>query len=159
MFWQGMTLKQRILDTICIAMCVAALTYLLIVYAGLPDQIPTNYDFNGEVASYGKKSSLFFIVGIMFLMTATFSVILRLKAFYRHMNLPWTVPWGKMPLVVSETKDMLCWCNLCVTIGNAYLLYGSLTGNLSALLVWAPYLALTGVLIWYLLRLRRICKG
>ena len=157
MLWRGLTLRQTILDGLCILLCIASLICVFALYGDLPERIPMNYGFHGEITGYGSKASIFILLGVMYLMTATFSVLLRVKAFYRHMNIPWPVPWGKQPEVVSVTKEFMCWSNLCLTVGNAYLLYGCINGALNTLLVWVPYIALLALLIWYLLRLRQIC--
>ena len=158
MLWRRLTIKQRILDGLCILLCIAALICILAQYAKLPERIPMNYGFNGEITGYGSKVSIFGLLGVMYLMTATFSVLIRIKAFYRHMNIPWPVPRGKHPQIEIVTKDFMCWCNLCLTAANAYLLYGCIGGTLILPLVFVPYFALMPLLIWYLLRLRSICK-
>ena len=157
--FRGMKLRQIILDSICIALCVLTLAAVLLLWQRLPERIVTNFSFSGEAGAYSGKSRIFVLIGIMFFMTGTFSALLRIPGFYRRMNMPWPIPWGREPQLVSLTKDFLCITNLCITLDNAYLVYASIRGQLSNLLLWLPYGVMLAALIWYLLRARKICKG
>ena len=155
---QNLTIKQRILDSFCLLLCAGAVVYVIAVYPMLPSKIPTNFAANGEITGYSSKTSLFILLGVMLFMTASFSVMLRLRALYRNMNLPWTVSKEKLPRVISVTKDLLCWSNLCVTAGNATLLYACASGTLYTDVLWLPYVILVVVVVWFLWRIRKICK-
>ena len=157
--FRGMKLRHIILDSLCIALCVLTLAAVLLLWQRLPEQIVTNFNFSGEPGVYGGKSRIFVLIGVMFFLTGSFSAILRIPGVYRHMNMPWPIPWGREPQLISLTKDFLCITNLCLTLGNAYLVWASISGKLSNLLLWLPYGAMFAGLIWYLLRARKICKG
>ena len=157
--FRGMNLRQIILDCICIALCFLTIAVTVILYPRLPERIAQNFNAAGEVTRYGSKSVLFVLLGVLVLMTGTFSALLRIPALYRHINVPWTVPWGREGLVVSATKDFLCVTNLCCTLGNVYLLSACLRGKLVQWLLWLPYAAVAAALVWYLVKLRKICKG
>ena len=157
--FRGMNTRQIVMDCVCIALCVLTLAAVLILWRRLPDRIVTNFDFSGEHGSYGAKSRIFVLIGIMFLLTGMFSALLRIPAVYRHINMPWTIPWGREPQIVCLTKDFLCVTNLCVTVDNAYLVYASIRGALSSWLVWLPYIVMFAATVWYLVRARKICKG
>ena len=157
--FRGMNTRQIVMDCVCIALCVLTLAAVLILWQRLPDRIVTNFDFSGEHGSYGAKSRIFVLIGIMFLLTGMFSALLRIPAVYRHINMPWTIPWGREPQIVCLTKDFLCVTNLCITVDNAYLVYASIRGALSSWLVWLPYVIMTAALVWYLAKARRICKS
>lgn len=156
--FRGLTKKQCILDGFCILLCAAALVCILILYPSLPKQIPTHFNANGEINGTGAKSSVFFLLALMYAMTAMFSVLARLKSLYRNINLPWPIPRGKEPEIIAATKDFLCISNLCVTVDNAYLIFACISEKLNNLILWAPYVLLAVEMVRFLLRVRRICK-
>ena len=157
--FRGMNTRQIVMDSIAIALCVLTVAAVLILWHRLPEQIVTNFDFSGEVGTYSHKSRIFVLLGTMVLMTAMFSVLLRIPALYRHINMPWTIPWGREGQVVSLTKDFLCITNLCITIGNVYLVVASVKGRLLNWLLWLPYGVMFAAMIWFLVRARKICKS
>ena len=157
--FRGMNVRQIVLDSICIALCVLCVAAVLLLYRSLPERIVTNFSFSGEPGRYSEKSGIFVLLGIMVLLTGMFSAFVRIPALFRHINLPWTVPWGREGLIVSLTKDFLCVTNLCITAGNAYLVYACIRGKLSVWLLWLPYAVMFAAIIWYLVRVRKICKG
>ncbi len=157
--FRNLNLRQIILDGISILLCVAVVAAVCILYSRLPEQIAQNFNAKGEVTRYGSRSVIFVLLGATVLMTASFSAILRIPAVYRNMNVPWTIPWGRKPQIVSVCKDMICGTNLCVTLGNVYLLYATLRERLLSWLLWLPYVVVTAVIVWCLVRMRKICKS
>ena len=157
-FWAGLTVKQRILDGLCILLCLGMVVYDIICYVNLPEVIPLNYNFSGEATGYGKKYTIFIVLGIVLVVTASLCVMLRIPGFYKTMNIPWPVPWGREPLLVSATKDFLCWCNLGMTATFAYLNF-CVAGQLKpGIFIWIPLAALLVMTVLFILKLRRICK-
>lgn len=158
-FWSGLTVKQRILDGLCILLCLAMLIYDIISYVNIPEIIPTNYNLSGEVTGYGKKYTIFIVLGIILVVTASMCVMLRIPGFYKTMNVPWPVPWGREPLLIGATKDFLCWCNLCMNAIFAYLNICITSQRSPGVFIWIPLAALLVLTVLFILRLRRICKG
>ena len=156
--FRGMKPRQIVLDALSIALCVFTLAAVLILYRRLPERIPMNFSFSGEVTGYGSRRSIFILLGVMVFMTGTFSALLRIPGLYRHINVPWPIPWGREGLLVNLTKDFLCITNLCCTLGNAYLVCACIRGKLSNLLLWLPYVGVAAALVWFLLKARKICK-
>ena len=157
--FRDLNLRQIILDGLSILLCVAAVAAVCVLYSRLPDRIAQNFNAKGEVTRYGDKSVVFLLLGVTVLMTGSFSAILRIPAVYRNMNVPWTIPWGKEPLIVSVCKDMICGINLCCTLGNVYLVCATLRERLLQWLLWLPYAASVAVIVLCLVRMRKICKG
>ena len=116
-----LTLKQRILDSLCILMCVGTVIYTAIMYPKLPEMIPASFRLSGEISNYSSKSTLLFLLAIDCLMTASLCVLIRVPGLYKTINTPWPIPWGRKELVVRVTKDFICWCNLCMTATFAYI--------------------------------------
>jgi len=156
--FRGMSLRQRILDGTSIALCLITVAAVLIAYGRLPDRIPMHFSGSGAVTGYGGKANLFVLLGVAVLMTGTFSACVRIPRLYRNVNLPWTVPWGRMPLIVTACRDMMAAMNLCCTAGNVYLICVCMFTGLPLWPVWLPYAAVTAVLIWFLARCRAICR-
>lgn len=157
--FRGMNVRQIVMDCICIALCVLTLAAVLLLYRSLPEKIPINFDFSGVVTRYSGKSSIFLLLGILVLMTGSFSALVRIPAVYRRMNMPWPIPWGREGLLISLTKDFICVTNLCCTVGNVYLVYACLRGRLLQWLLWLPYVGVAAALVWFLVKARKICKG
>ena len=157
--FRGMNLRQAVLDGISIALCLLTIAAVLILWPRLPEQIAQNFDGAGNVTRYGGKGVLFALLGVMVFMTGSFSALVRIPAVFRNMNSPWPIPWARMPLAVSATKDFLCLTNLLCTLPNVYLVYASVRAALRSWLLWLPYGLLAAVLVWYFLRMRKICKG
>lgn len=157
-FWAGLTVKQRILDGLCILLCLGMIVYDIVCYVNLPKVIPTNYNLSNEATGYGNKTTIFIVLGIGLIVTASLCAILRIPGFYKTINVPWPVPWGREPLLISATKDYLCWFNLCMTSTFAYLNF-CIAGQLKpGILVWIPTAALLVLMVLFILKLRRICK-
>lgn len=158
-FWAGLTLKQRILDGLCILLCLGMVIYDIISYVNLPEIIPLNYNFSGEATGYGKKYTIFIVLGIVLIVTASLCVMLRIPGFYKMINVPWPVPWGREPLLIIATKDFLCWCNLCMTAIFAYLNFCIASQRKPGIFVWISTAALLVLTVLFILKLRRISKG
>lgn len=157
--FRGMNTRQIIMDCVAIALCVLTLAAVLALWHRLPEKVVTNFGFSGAPGKVSERRGILPLLGILALMTAMFSALLRIRAVYWHMNLPWTIPWGREGLVVAATKDFLCVTNLCITVDNVYLVYACIAGKLLPWLLWLPYVVLTAALVWFLLRMRKICKG
>ena len=158
-FWSGLTVKQRILDGLCILLCLAMVIYDIISYVNLPEIIPLNYNLSGETTGYGNKYTIFILLGIILIITASLCVMLRIPGFYKTINVPWPVPWGREPLLVSATKDFLCWCNLSITATLTYLNFCIAGQQKPGIFIWITQAALLVLVILFILKLRRICKG
>ena len=157
--FRGLNTRQIILDGLSILLCVLCVAVVLVLYSRLPEQIAQNFNGRGEVTRYGNKSVLFVLLGVLVLMTGSFSAILRIPAVYRNMNVPWPIPWGRKPQLVSVCKDMISGINLCCTLGNVYLLYATLRVRLLPWVIWLPYGGAAAVIVWCLVRMRKICKS
>ncbi len=157
--FRGLTLRQIIMDCVCIALCVLTIAVVLALWQRLPEKIVMNFSASGEVGSYREKSSIFILLGIMVFMTGSFSALIRIPAVFRHVNMPWPIPWGREGLIASLTKDFLCVTNLCITVDNVYLVYACIKGKLNGWLVWLPYIVMAAAMVLYLVRARKICKS
>ena len=51
-------LIRIITNVICLLAIIASLVLIILRYSQLPDRIPTNFDFSGNVTGYGSKGML-----------------------------------------------------------------------------------------------------
>jgi uncharacterized membrane protein len=58
-------MKNRKIDIIIGALIAITLIWLLVVYQGLPDTIPTHWNLSGEADSFGSKNTLFIMFAVM----------------------------------------------------------------------------------------------
>ncbi len=157
--FRGMKLRQIVLDGLSIALCAATVAAVLLLWQRLPEQIVKNFDAFGAPRSFGGKSSVFLLLGLMVLLTGMLCALVRIPALYRRINLPWTIPWGREGLIVDLTKDFLCVTNLCITLSNVYLVAASIKGRLLPWLLWLPYGVMLAAMVWFFVRSRKVCKS
>ena len=70
------TLRTIRFVAICLGMTLLALAYTLVVYAKLPDTIPTHWGIDGKPDAWGpKESSSFLCIYLMLGLTAMFAVL------------------------------------------------------------------------------------
>ena len=67
-------MKLKKTDYLAILVLIAVLVQLVIVYPSLPQQVVTNWGFNGQV-SYGDKSTVWLLYGINLLLFPMFFVV------------------------------------------------------------------------------------
>ncbi|MBK5253271.1 MAG: SdpI family protein [Peptostreptococcaceae bacterium] len=58
-------MKNRKVDIIIVALIAITLVWLLAIYQGLPDTIPTHWNISGEADNFGSKNSLFIMFAVM----------------------------------------------------------------------------------------------
>jgi uncharacterized membrane protein len=68
-------MKRNYYFLIAAAMIVATLVVTALLYSHLPDQIPTHWNFKGEINHYGSRQSVFMLPGIMAGMLLLFVVL------------------------------------------------------------------------------------
>ncbi len=72
-------MKSNIFDKIAVALSLlillAATIFVVINWGDLPEQIPSHYNFKGEVDGYGGKGILVFTLVMGWVMVLTFSIL------------------------------------------------------------------------------------
>ncbi len=66
--------SNKILNVICIILAVLPIILCIFVYGDLPEQVPTHWNFEGEVDGYGNKSTYAFLSGLPLLLHILFSI-------------------------------------------------------------------------------------
>jgi len=68
-------MKRNYYFLIAAAMIAATLVVTALLYPHLPDQIPTHWNFKGQINHYGSRQSIFMLPGIMAGMLLLFAVL------------------------------------------------------------------------------------
>lgn len=75
----------RITTSICVIMLAAATLFVLMRWSQLPEQIPTHYNFAGEVDGYGGKGSLILMMILSWVVLFTLTISTK---FPEKWNMP-----------------------------------------------------------------------
>ncbi len=68
-------INSKFIITITILLAILPAVILLLVYNSLPEQVPMNYSFSGEVNSYGSKNEMWLFPGINIFLAILFYVL------------------------------------------------------------------------------------
>lgn len=108
---------------ISLVFAIATAVFVMLNFDKLPDKIPTNYDFSGNVTGYGSKNNIFVIIAMSFLMPVITTVCLFFPQLW---NMP-SVRAENLPRAMAITQKMIEGVTLLVTVLMAYLAL-SMTG-------------------------------
>lgn len=91
---------------------LGSVLYLALRWSSLPERVPTNYSFTGEVTGYGSRATVWLMpcAGLVIYLTLLFAS-LRPQSW----NLGFRVPAEKMGAVYRVTGDLLADLRLCLT--------------------------------------------
>lgn len=154
------TLFQNVLEKLTILLLLVVLVWVAARYGSLPDEIPTHFDFHGNVGDYGRKSTVWIIYGLAVLMTAGMLVAGRLMPVDRRtVNLPWNVPAFAWPALERLSINLFLWISLelvpIFAVPAITLTYGY--GGAVPILVLVA--VLIGTCVYYTIKMYRVCKS
>ena len=143
-----------------ILLLIAAVVWIALRYGKLPDEIPTHFDYRGNVDGYGSKNTVWIIYGFAFLLSAGMLAAARLMPMNRRMvNLPWRVPELAWPLLERLNVNMLLWVALemvpLVALPAIELSYGR--GGAVPTMVLAA--VLVGTCVYYTVKMYLVCRS
>lgn len=75
----------RVINVICVLLLAAATLFVLMRWQQLPEQIPTHYNFAGEVDGYGGKGSLILLIVMSWIVFFIMTISIR---FPEKWNMP-----------------------------------------------------------------------
>ena len=155
-----LTPLQQIMDGISILICLAALVYLIVIYPSLPEQIPSHYDFSGNITSYSGKSLLIVLACVMlFAITLPMSLLSRVRKLAEIANTPFRIPNNRKDALSELTRTMLCAMNLILTAMFAYILYcNARCENMNSAGIWLPMVLIGALIVWYCVRCWKLSK-
>ena len=102
-------IHQRKIDIIVYALCLSAVIGMFIYAAAahnrLPEQIPTQYGFLGEIEGYGSRNSIFTVPGVLLVMLPSLIIVGMFPAAW---NLPRVkVTDANAPYIAACVRNML----------------------------------------------------
>lgn len=80
---------QIVLEVLSLALMIASLVYIISVYGDLPDEIPGNFNAEGEVTSYSGKWCLWLLFGIELMTYVCFTFCTLSPRVIGSPNMPW----------------------------------------------------------------------
>ena len=107
------TLYQRIAFFAAPAILLAGIVFVAVRYAQLPAEIPSHYDFYGEVDSYGSRASLWVmpVIGIV-----CDAVMLAVSFFPQLWNVGTSVTALNRALVYRRVRDLIADLRLSIAV-------------------------------------------
>ena len=94
----------RVTTAICLLLLATATLFVLMRWQQLPEQIPTHYNFAGEVDGYGGKGSL---ILLMFLSWVVFFILTISIRFPEKWNMPVEVTDENKSRLYAITRAMM----------------------------------------------------
>ena len=140
-----------ITNVICLLAIIASLVVIILRYSQLPDRIPTNFDFSGNVTGYGSKGMLWMLPVLNLLIFVPMAAAELFPGAWntgvnkRSRNYALSVRLSGILLTIVKTASVLFISALTIIV--------TLGLKLPPWLTILFVLVLTGTLIWYFVRL------
>lgn len=94
----------RVINVICVLLLAAATLFVLMRWQQLPEQIPTHYNFAGEVDGYGGKGSLILLIVMSWIVFFIMTISIR---FPEKWNMPVEVTEENKSRLYAITRAMM----------------------------------------------------
>ncbi len=95
------TKKQLIFELVSYIICIAALALAIVFVIQNPQEVPVNYDFDGEVTKYGSSKTILFLPITMLVMCIFMSLIIHLLPV-QYMNVGVNIKPGREFLIYRD---------------------------------------------------------
>ena len=144
-------LIRIITNVICLLAIIASLVLIILRYSQLPDRIPTNFDFSGNVTGYGSKGMLWVLPVLNLLIFVPMAAAELFPGAWntgvnkRSRNYALSLRLSGILLTIVKTASVLFISALTIIV--------TLGLKLPPWLTILFVLVLTGTLIWYFVRL------
>ena len=144
-------LIRIITNVICLLAIIASLVLIILRYSQLPDRIPTNFDFSGNVTGYGSKGMLWVLPVLNLLIFVPMAAAELFPGAWntgvnkRSRNYALSLRLSGILLTIVKTASVLFISALTIIV--------TLGVKLPPWLTILFVLVLTGTLIWYFVRL------
>ena len=144
-------LIRIITNVICLLAIIASLVLIILRYSQLPDRIPTNFDFSGNVTGYGSKGMLWALPLINLLIFVPIAAAELFPGAWntgvnkRSRNYALSLRLSGILLTIVKTASVLFISALTIIV--------TLGVKLPPWLTILFVLVLTGTMIWYFVRL------
>ena len=144
-------LIRIITNVICLLAIIASLVLIILRYSQLPDRIPTNFDFSGNVTGYGSKGMLWVLPVLNLLIFVPMAAAELFPGAWntgvnkRSRNYALSLRLSGILLTIVKTASVLFISALTIIV--------TLGVKLPPWLTILFVLVLTGTMIWYFVRL------
>ncbi len=144
-------LIRIITNVICLLAIIASLVLIILRYSQLPDRIPTNFDFSGNVTGYGSKGMLWVLPVLNLLIFVPMAAAELFPGAWntgvnkRSRNYALSLRLSGILLTVVKTASVLFISALTIIV--------TLGAKLPPWLTILFVLVITGTMIWYFVRL------
>lgn len=129
---------------------LAITAWILVAYPGLPETIPTHFDATGTADSWGSRTSILVLGGVMLALSAGLALLsTRPGAF----NYPVTVTEHNAQAIHREGERMMVWTLLSLQLLYAGLVRSVILGGDGSLLPAIGLAALLGSVLVGIIRL------
>lgn len=102
----------RLLESSTIVLLLLTLLYIVVNYPQLPAQIPSRFDFSGEVSAEESKSSLWILLFVMLALYLIMSMLYALPLSSRWVNLPQPIKDDTTGKGRTLAYEMMAWLKL-----------------------------------------------
>lgn len=102
-----------IADGLCVLILIGTFGYIGLNYSSLPDQVPTGYDFSGNIRDYGDKITIWIMPAIALFLG--FILIVVLEQFPQAWNTGIKKNTRNLPAVYRASKDLMNYIKLANT--------------------------------------------
>ncbi len=119
------TKYHKIVKLLCIGVQIGTILYLLYIWNGLPDMIPTHYNGAGEIDGYGGRWTIWISPVFMVLMYQFLSLIERHPRWW---NTAVTITKENCERVYGTLKNIIVSFKFVITVIFAYMSIWTTTG-------------------------------
>jgi Protein of unknown function (DUF1648). len=150
---------ERLLQIICALILLAQLVFLVIVWAGLPAQVPNHFDFSGNPDSYSGKAIIlmFPIASVGFY--AVITILERFPRIYNYssikiteVNAPFMYQCARECLVATKTEVVAVFSYFALAIVLTARRAWNGTGPWFLIVI---LLVLCGTVVYYIIRMKK----
>lgn len=117
--------RNKIVKLLCIGVQIGTILYLLYIWNGLPDMIPTHYNGAGEIDGYGGRWTIWISPVFMVLMYQFLSLIERHPRWW---NTAVTITKENCERVYGTLKNIIVSFKFVITVIFAYMSIWTTTG-------------------------------
>lgn len=156
--------RGKTLDTIAIVALVALWAETLVSLPGLPNTVPTSFGHDGTPHAYGSRFEFLLMPAIGAVMYAI--VWLTLRAGYMRLNVPFTIPEDRLPLIRPLYDRVQRILRVVVLVGFVALQWSIIESARNNALVSsfgttvsAVIVATIALIAWFIYRVWAIAKG
>jgi len=144
-------LIRIISNVLCLLAIIASIVVIILRYSQLPDRIPTNFDFSGNVTGYGSKGMLWVLPVLNLLIFVPMAAAELFPGAWntgvnkRSRNYALSLRLSGILLTIVKTASVL--------FISALTIFVTISQGIPPWLTILFVLVLTGTLIWYFVRL------